>query len=77
MGWINEDQQDQDIRDVFAEERSRGSKRGPLAADQRRKQRQLRQEALKALREKDERWFTALLRRAGIRDESPAFAAAP
>jgi hypothetical protein len=73
---MDEDQKDQDIGDVFAEERSRGRRRRPLDVEQRRLQARVRREAVKALREKDERSFTALLRQAGIRDESPEFAAA-
>jgi hypothetical protein len=73
---LDEDQPNQDFWDVFAEESSRGRRRRPLDAEQRRVQAKLRREAVKALREKDERSFTALLQRAGIRDESPEFAAA-
>ncbi len=72
---MNEDQPDQDIWDVFAEERSRGTKRGPLHAQERRRRIDFQGAVLKAIREKDERAFTGLLRRAGMRDESPEFAA--
>ena len=73
---LDEDQPNQDFWDVFAEESSRGSKRRPLDAEQRRVHAKLRREVVKALREKDERSFTALLRQAGMRDESDGFAAA-
>ncbi len=73
---MNEDQPDQDIWDVFAEERSRGSRRAPLDARERRRRILFQRSVLKAIREKDERAFTGLLRRAGMRDESPEFAAA-
>lgn len=73
---MKEEEQDQDIRDVLAEERSRGSKRGPLDAQERRRRILFQRAVVKAIREKDERAFTGLLRRAGMRDESPEFAAA-
>ena len=72
----NEGSDEQDIQDVFAEERSRGARRRPLRAEQRRKYNEIRRGVLKALREKDERGFTALLRQVGIRDETPEFARA-
>jgi len=73
---MDEDQKDQDIRDVFAEQRSRGGKHGPLDARERRRRILFQRAVVKAIREKDERTFTGLLRRAGMRDETPEFAAA-
>jgi len=62
---------DRDVLDVIKEEKRKGSRRGPRDADVERKKQKLAQDGLKAIKTKDVRVFTELLRQAGVREGSP------
>ncbi len=64
---------DRDIHDVIQEERRKGKPRGPKDFTEERKKRKLAQDLLKAIKAKDARIFTELLRQAGIREGSPGW----
>lgn len=68
--------EDRDLRDVIAEERSRGSKRKPIDSEGRRRAKQLREDILRAYRTGDEMGFRIALLAAGWPESSPEFAAA-
>lgn len=70
------DEQNDDFRDVQAEERSRGTRRRKLDTEERRKAARLRQDILKAYRERDEIALKIALLAAGWSEESPEFAEA-
>ena len=61
------------IWEVMEEEKSRGKRRRPIDPEERRKRRQLENDALKAIRFRDERAFAEMLRKAGIQDGSPEY----
>lgn len=62
---------DREVLDVMREEKRKVSRRGPRDAAEERKKRKLAEDALKAIKAKDARTFTELLRQAGIREGSP------
>jgi hypothetical protein len=62
---------EQEVLEVMREEKRKGSRRGPKDATEFRKKKQLAQDGLKAIKAKDARAFTEILRRAGIRENSP------
>lgn len=68
--------EDRDLRDVNAEERSRGSKRKPIDSEERRRAKQLREDILQGYRTGDEMGFRIALLAAGWPESSPEFGAA-
>jgi hypothetical protein len=62
---------DCDVLDVMEEEKRKASRRGPRDADAERKKKKLAEDGLRAIKAKDARVFTELLRQAGIREGSP------
>jgi hypothetical protein len=70
------DEQNVDLRDVQAEERSRGVRRRKLDTSERREAARLRQNTLKACRDRDETALKIALLGAGWSEESPEFAEA-
>jgi len=70
------DEQNDDLRDVLAEERSRGVRRRKLDTSERRETARLRQNILKACRDRDETALKIALLGAGWSEESPEFAEA-
>lgn len=69
-------QKNDDLEDLVAEERSRGSRRRRLDTEERRRAARLRQDILRAYRGKDEVGFKIALLAAGWSEDSPEFAAA-
>ncbi|MGC1415877.1 MAG: hypothetical protein WA817_11370 [Candidatus Acidiferrum sp.] len=61
---------DREILDVIQEEKRKGSRRGPKNSAEERKKRKLAADGLRAIRAKDARAFTEVLRQAGIRENS-------
>ena len=70
------DEQNDDLRDVQAEEKNRGIRRKRLDTEERRKAAALRQDVLKACRDRDETALRIALLGAGWSEESPEFAVA-
>lgn len=70
------DEQNDDLQDVQAEEQSRGRRRRRLDTEQRRRVGRLRQDVLKAYRDRDEVALKIALLAAGWAEESPEFAEA-
>ncbi len=62
---------DREVLDVVREEKRRGSGRGPKDVEAERKKKKLAEDGLKAIKAKDARIFTELLRQAGIVEGSP------
>ncbi len=62
---------DREVLDVIEEQSRQARGRGPRDAHIERKKRKLAEDGLKAIRAKDARTFTELLRQAGIREGSP------
>ncbi len=62
---------DPEVLDVIQEEKRKGSRRGPKDIAEERKKRKLAEDGLRAIKAKDARAFTELLRQAGIREGSP------
>jgi hypothetical protein len=62
---------DREVLDVIHEEKRKVSGRGPRDADAERKKKKLAEDGLKAIKAKDARVFTELLKQAGIREGSP------
>lgn len=62
---------DREVLDVIGEARRKGSRRGPRDVGEERKKRKLAEDGLRAIKAKDARAFTELLRQAGIREGSP------
>lgn len=62
---------DREVLDVIHEEKRKTSRRGPKDIAEARKKRKLAEDGLKAIKAKDARTFSELLRRAGIREGSP------
>ena len=65
------DPEDQDLRDVMEEEKSRGAKRRPIDTLESKKKRQLEEDALRAIQSGDLPAFVRMLHEAGIRDGTP------
>jgi hypothetical protein len=61
---------DREVLDVIQEQSRRSSGRGPRDAHVERKKRKLAEDGLKAIKAKDARAFTVLLRQAGIQEGS-------
>jgi hypothetical protein len=64
---------DDDLRDVMAEERSRGVKRKKIDAEQRRKRDQVKRDLADVLASGDEIAFMKILRATGLKDGTPQF----
>jgi hypothetical protein len=62
---------DREVQDVIQAERRRGSRRGPKDAAAEQKKQRLAEAGLRAIKAKDARTFTELLRQAGVRENSP------
>jgi len=62
---------DPEVLEVIQEEKRKVSGRGPRDAEAERKKKKLAEAGLKAIKAKDARVFTELLRQAGIREGSP------
>lgn len=62
---------DREVLDVIHEEKRKASGRGPGDSDAERKKKKLAEDGLRAIKAKDARRFTELLRQAGIREGSP------
>lgn len=62
---------DREVFDVIQEEKRKGSRRGPKDSAEERKKRKLAADGLRAIKAKDARSFTGVLRQAGIRENSP------
>jgi len=62
---------DREVLDVIQEEKRKVSGRGPQDASAERKKKKLAEDGLRAIKAKDARTFTELLRQAGIREGSP------
>ena len=67
---------DREVLDVIQEEKRKGSRRGPKDVAEERKKRRLAEDGLRAIKAKDSRTFTVLLRQAGISENSPEWKAA-
>ncbi|MGB2624259.1 MAG: hypothetical protein WA857_10825 [Candidatus Acidiferrum sp.] len=68
--------QEDDLRDVQAEERSRGSRRRKLDTQEKNRAARLRQDILRAYREGDEIGFKIALLASGWQEDSPEFVGA-
>ena len=62
---------DREVLDVMREEKRKVSGRGPRDVEAERKKKKLADDGLKAIKAKDARVFTELLRQAGILEGSP------
>jgi len=62
---------DRQVLDAIREEKRKGSRRGPKDAEAERNKRKLAENGLRAIKNKDVRVFTELLRKAGVREGSP------
>jgi|GEM_PF-4488480 len=62
---------DREVADLIRAERRKGSRRGPRDEAAERKKQRLAADGLRAIKAKDARRFTELLRLAGIRENSP------
>ena len=62
---------DPEVRDLIREEKRKGSRRGPRDDATERNKRKLAADGLRAIKAKDARRFTELLKQAGIRENSP------
>jgi hypothetical protein len=62
---------DREVLDVIEDEKRKAAGRGPKDADAERKKGKLAKDGLRAIKAKDVRAFTELLRQAGIREGSP------
>jgi hypothetical protein len=60
-----------EVLDIIREEKRRGSGRSPRDIEAERKKNKLAEDGLKAIKAKDARVFTELLRQAGIVEGSP------
>lgn len=69
-------EEDQKIREVIAEETSRGASRKKLDTAAREKQRKTKADLAKVLASGDERAFLEIMRALGVKDGSPEFARA-
>jgi hypothetical protein len=71
-----DDRINEDLKDVRAEELSRGSRRRKLDTNEKRRAARLRQDVLQAYRSGDETGFKIALLAGGWSEDSPEFAAA-
>jgi hypothetical protein len=62
---------DREVLDVIQAEKRKVSRRGPRDANAERKKEKLAQDGLRAIKAKDVRVFTELLRLAGVHEGSP------
>jgi hypothetical protein len=60
-----------EVLDVIQEEKRKAGGRGPMDAVAEREKKRLAEDGLRAIKAKDARTFTELLRRAGILENSP------
>jgi hypothetical protein len=60
-----------EVLDVIQEEKRKAGGRGPVDVAAERKKKRLAEDGLRAIKAKDARTFTELLRRAGILENSP------
>jgi hypothetical protein len=67
---------DREVLDVIQEEKRKGSRRRPKDVAEERKKRRLAEDGLRAIKANDARTFTALLRQAGISENSSEWKAA-
>jgi 23S rRNA pseudoU1915 N3-methylase RlmH len=74
MDEQDHNENDKDLADVMAEEKSRGRRRRPVDTEARKRTEKRRRQIAKALQEGDERRFLTALRESGMKDESPEFA---
>jgi hypothetical protein len=72
----DDDHKNDDLRDVLAEEQSRGSRRRKVDTKEKRRAARLRQDILQAYRNRDETGFKIALLAGGWSEDSPEFAAA-
>jgi hypothetical protein len=68
------DSDDQDLRDVMAEEKSRGTRRRVLDTAEKRKKQRLKGDVLRALKIGDLHAYVRMLHEAGMKDGSPEYA---
>ncbi len=68
------DSEEQDIDDVIAEEKSRGSRRRAIDTAERKKQLRLERDALRAIKSGDLHAYVRMLHEAGMKDGSPEYA---
>jgi hypothetical protein len=68
------DSEDQDLNDVMAEEKSRGTRRRAIDTAERKKQLQLERDALRAIKSGDLHAYVRMLHEAGMKDGSPEYA---
>ena len=66
--------EDEELRDLIAEEKSRGTKRRRLDITARKKQAQLEKYALAAIKAGDLNAYVRMLHEAGMKEDSPEFA---
>jgi hypothetical protein len=66
--------EDQDLQDVIAEEKSRGTRRRPVDTAEKKKQQRLRNDALRALKSGDLHAYVRMLHESGMKDGSPEYA---
>jgi len=64
---------DEDIRFVMEEEKSRGVRRKRLDTEQRRKTQKTKLDLVRVLASGDERAFLKIMREIGLKDDSPEF----
>jgi hypothetical protein len=62
---------DREVLDVIREEKRKAGGHGPMDVAAERKKKRLAEDGLRAIKAKDARTFTELLRRAGILEGSP------
>ena len=62
---------DPQVLEVIEEEKRKAGRRGPHDVETERKKKKLAADGLRAIKAKDARTFTELLRQAGIREGSP------
>jgi len=62
---------DPQVLEVIEEEKRKAGRRGPRDVEPERKKKKLAADGLRAIKAKDARTFTELLRQAGIREGSP------
>jgi hypothetical protein len=62
---------DREVLDIIEEEKRKGRARGPKDPKTERKKKKLAEDGLRAIKAKDARVFTELLKQAGIRENSP------
>jgi len=68
---LNVDEISREIADVIEEEQRKGKRRRPKDTLEERKKRKLAADGLRAIKAKDARTYGEILRRAGIRENSP------